>query len=100
MNEVKESKVAKEEKAIVAPKVNTEKKKDTTVEDYFKGGMFVLLGIIIAIAALQFYFTVDSIIYTWFKYEYVPIIKALYNLTVIVVSLYILKAYILKKEKN
>lgn len=95
MSEEKETKETKEEKTIVAPKVNTKEKKDATVEDYFKGGLFVLLGIIIAIAALQFYFTVDSIIYTWFKHEYVPIIKALYNLTVIVVSLYILKNYVL-----
>jgi hypothetical protein len=100
MNEEKETKETKDENIIVPPKVSTKEKKDTTVEDYFKGGLFVLLGIIITISALKFYFTVDNIIYTWFKHEYVPIIQAFYNLIVIVVSLYILKSYVLKKKEK
>lgn len=100
MNEEKDIKEPKYEKVTVPPKMNKEKK-DKTTEDYFKGGLLVLIGIIIAISALQFYFTVDNIIYTWFEYQYVPIIKAFYNLAVIIIGLYILKSYVLnKKEKK
>ncbi|MDY0385894.1 MAG: hypothetical protein RBT65_01930 [Methanolobus sp.] len=97
MNEVKEDKKINEEKMTFT---SANKKKERTQEEYFKGGMLLLVGIIIAIASFQFYFIVNDVIYTWFKSQYVPLVRAFYNLAVIAIGLYILKAYIMKKEKN
>ncbi len=97
MNEGKDVKETKEEKITFAPKSG---RKERSHEDYFKGGMLLLVAVIIAISAFQLYFIINDVIYTWFKSQYVPIIRAFYNLAVIIIGLWVLKGYILKKEKN
>ncbi|WP_342303864.1 hypothetical protein [Methanolobus sp. ZRKC5] len=100
MNEEKEIKDTTGEKLTFTSADKKKEKKERTQEEYFRGGMLLLVGIIIAIASFQFYFIVNDVIYTWFKSQYVPLVRAFYNLAVIGIGLYILKAYILKKEKN
>ncbi|WP_407355074.1 hypothetical protein [Methanolobus sp. WCC5] len=99
MNAEKDDSEMKDEKTSLSSKHNIKEKKERSGEDYFKGGMLLLVGIIVSIAAFQLYFIVNEVIYTWFKPQYVPLVMASYNLGVIVVGLWVLKGYILKKEK-
>jgi uncharacterized membrane protein YidH (DUF202 family) len=96
MNDEKTIEETKDEKLTVPPKV----KKERSNEDYFRSGMLALVGIIIALATLQLYFSVDNIIGTWFEYQYRPIFRSLYYVLVIVIGLFILNRYLLTKEKK
>ncbi|MBP1909673.1 hypothetical protein [Methanolobus bombayensis] len=100
MSEENESVQVKEEKVSFAPKTEKKEKKEKTAEDHFRNGMLALVGIIIAIATLQLYFSVDEIIYTWFEYQYRPIFRSVYYLTVIIAGLFVLNRFFLKKEKK
>ncbi|WP_367344256.1 hypothetical protein [Methanomethylovorans sp.] len=81
----------------VAP-VNTKEKKALSIEDSFRFGLFVLVALLLAISSLQFYSSVHDIIYTWFESEYVPIIRAVFNLVVVVFCLYVIKSHLMKKK--
>ena len=78
--------------------VKEKEKKASSMEDYFRGGLFVLVALLLAISALQFYSSVNDVIYTWFKSEYIPIIRAGFNLAVVVFCLYVIKYYLMKKN--
>lgn len=97
MSEENESVEVKEEKVNFAPKTT---KKEKTAEDHFRNGMLALVGIIIALATLQLYFSVDNIISTWYEYEYIPIFRSLYYLLVIIAGLFVMNRFFLKKEKK
>ncbi|WP_340820123.1 hypothetical protein [Methanolobus sp. WCC4] len=104
MNDEKNIGETKEEEEVtVPPETDTKpekEKKERTSEDYFKSGMLLLVGIVIALSTLQLYFSVDEIIYTWFEYQYRPIFRSLYYLFVIGIGIIILKRYLLTKEKK
>jgi hypothetical protein len=78
--------------------VKAKEKKEPTIEDYFRGGLFVLVVLLLAISSLQFYGSVHDVIYTWFESEYVPIIRAVFNLAVVVFCLYVIKFHLMKKK--
>lgn len=99
MSEENESVEVKEEIVSFAPKTKKEKK-EKTAEDYFRNAMLALVGIVIAIATLQLYFSVDEIIYTWFEYQYRPIFRSVYYLLVIITGLFVLNRFFMKKEKK
>lgn len=82
------------------PPANKKERKIKTNEEYFKEGMLLLVGVIVAIAAFQLYFSVGSIINTWFEYQYIPIFKSVYYLIVIVAGLFILNKYLISRGKN
>ncbi|SFM69343.1 hypothetical protein [Methanolobus profundi] len=103
MNDEKDIGETKDEQVTVPPKVDAKsekEKKERTNEDYFRSGMLLLVGIIIALSTLQLYFSVDNIITTWFEYQYRPIFRSVYYLFVIGIGLFILKRYLLVKEKK
>ncbi|WP_321429981.1 hypothetical protein [uncultured Methanolobus sp.] len=100
MSEENESVEVKEEKVNFAPKTTKKEKKEKTAEDHFRNGMLALVSIIIALATLQLYFSVDSIISTWYEYKYIPIFRSLYYLLVIIAGLFIMNRFFLKKEKK
>jgi len=84
--------------AQVSVPVKLKEKKASSIEDYFRGGLFVLVALLLAISSLQFYSSVHDVIYTWFESEYVPIIRALFNLGVVVFCLYVIKFHLMKKK--
>nr|WP_321497089.1 hypothetical protein [uncultured Methanolobus sp.] len=100
MSEENESVEVKKEIVSFAPKTEKKEKKEKTAEDYFRNGMLAIVGIIIALATLQLYFSVDEIIYTWFEPQYRPIFRSLYYLIVIVAGILVLNRFFLKKEKK
>jgi len=78
--------------------VKAKERKEASMEDYFRAGLLILVGLLLAISVLQFIGSVDQVIYTWFESEYIPIIRAVFNLAVVVFCLYIIKFYLMKKK--
>lgn len=78
--------------------VKAKEKKESSMEDYFRAGLFILVGLLLAISVLQFIGSVDEVIYTWFEPEYIPIIRAGFNLAVVIFCLYVIKFHIMKKK--
>ncbi|HJH29093.1 MAG TPA: hypothetical protein C5S51_05290 [Methanosarcinaceae archaeon] len=68
-----------------------------TMEGHFKQGVFIIAMLLLFVATFQLYFSMESIIRTWLEYEYVSIFKAFYNLGVILICVYLLKSYIVKR---
>lgn len=84
-------------KGYTASTGNTEKKK-TTPEEYFRWSVFVIAMLLLSIAAMQFYFSMEDLINTWFERQYVPLFKSVYNLVIIVLSVYIIKLFVFRKQ--
>ena len=68
-----------------------------TMDEYFKRGVFIIAMLLLFVATFQLYFSMESIIRTWLEYEYVSIFKAFYNLGVLLICVYLIKLYIVKK---
>ena len=68
-----------------------------TMEEYFKRGVFIIAMLLLFVSTFQLYFSMESIIRTWLEYEYVSIFRAFYNLGVLLVCVYLIKLYIVKR---
>jgi hypothetical protein len=98
MTEVKEDNKVTEAKQMLGGKTSIPKKEvNTSPEDYFRWGVFGTAMLLIVISAFQLYFTLDDVIRIWFEYQYVSMIKALYNIFIIVVCVYIMRLFVFKK---
>ncbi len=75
----------------------TEAEKVPDMGENFKKGIFLIAMLILLVATFQLYFSIDRIIDTWFEYQYAMIFKAVYYLFVLLVSLYIIRLYIVKR---
>jgi multisubunit Na+/H+ antiporter MnhB subunit len=60
-------------------------------------GLYAILFLIILIAALQLYFSVQQFISTWFSDEFIPVFNTLYYLAVVVGGIYLIFAYIRRR---
>lgn len=67
------------------------------MERYFKQGVFIIAMLLLFVATFQLYFSMESIIRTWLEYEYVSIFKAFYNLGVMLICVYLIRSYIVKR---
>ncbi|WP_292463669.1 hypothetical protein [Methanolobus sp.] len=80
------------------PGRKSEENKRTTPEEYFRWGVFGTTLLLLFMAAIQLYFSIQEVIHTWFEWQYVPLFKSLYNLVIIVLCVYIIKLYIFRKQ--
>jgi hypothetical protein len=71
--------------------------KKPSLEYYFRLGVFGLAMIFLVLSAFQLYISIESIIYTWFEHQYVPIVKSVVNLLVLALSVYIIRLYFVNK---
>jgi hypothetical protein len=67
------------------------------MNNYFRKGLFILVGIFIVIAAFGLYFSINSVIDRWVEYQYVPLAQSVYYIFVIALGIYLMKIYILNK---
>jgi hypothetical protein len=72
-------------------------KKLSDLGENFKKGVFLIAMLLLLVATFQLYFSIEKIIDTWFEYQYALIFKAVYYLFVLLVSLYIIRLYIVKR---
>ena len=74
-----------------------EKEKMSDMRENFKKGVLLIAMLLLLVTTFQLYFSIEQIIDTWFEYQYIPIFKAVYCFLVLLVSLYIIRLYILKR---
>lgn len=79
------------------PRSETSKAKVSDLGENFKKGVFVIAMLLLLVATFQLYFSITRVINMWFEYQYVPIFTAVYNFIVLVVSLYIIRLYIVRR---
>jgi hypothetical protein len=79
----------------IKPETNAEKAPD--LRENFKKGIFLISMLLLLVATFQLYFSIGRIIDTWFEYQYAMIFEAAYYLFVLLVSLYIIRLYIIKR---
>ncbi|TGC08939.1 hypothetical protein [Methanolobus halotolerans] len=84
-------------KGYTASTRNTDQKK-TSPEEYFRWAVFGITMLLLFIAAIQFYFSMQEVIGTWLEWQYVPLFKSMYNLVVIVVCVFIIKLFVFRKR--
>lgn len=77
-------------------KVSTESQKSSETGMFRKGSILILL-LVLLIASLGFYFSMNSAINVIFDFRYVDMIKSIFNLIVIGAVLYIIKIFVLNK---
>ncbi len=77
--------------------INEEKKK-ATPEEYFRWGVFGITVLLLFMAAIEFYFSMQEAIRTWFEWQYVPLFKSVYNLVIMALCIYIIKLYVFRKQ--
>jgi hypothetical protein len=75
----------------------THRTKVSDLGDKFRKGVFVIAMLLLLVATFQLYFSITRVIDIWFEYQYVPIFTAVYNFTVLLVSLYIIRLYIIRR---
>jgi hypothetical protein len=75
----------------------TEKGKMSNMRENFKKGVLLIAMLLLLVTTFQLYFSIEQVIDTWFEYQYVPIFKAVYSFLVLLVSLYVIRLYILKR---
>lgn len=73
------------------------KAKAPDLGENFKKGVFLIAMLLLLVATFQLYFSITRVINTWFEYQYIPIFTAVYNFIVLLVSLYIIRLYIVKR---
>lgn len=69
----------------------------SNLEEYFKRGLFIIGMLLLFVATFQFYFAIQDIIRIWFEYRYIPMFKAAYNLLIMVICLYFIRLYLVKR---
>ena len=84
-------------KGYIASAKNMEKKK-TTPEEYFRWSVFGITMLLLFIATIQFYFSMEDVISTWFEHQYAPLFRSIYNLVIIVLCVYIIKLFVFRNR--
>ena len=79
------------------PRSETSKAKVSDLGENFKKGVFVIAMLLLLVATFQLYFSITRVIDMWFEYQYVPVFTAVYNFIVLIVSLYIIRLYIVRR---
>ncbi len=68
------------------------------LESVFRTGLLIIVMFLMLIATLYFFFSVQNVISTWFKYEYSSIFNAIFSFVVIVVCIYLTRFYIISRR--
>lgn len=64
--------------------------------DMLQKGLYGILLLLVLVAAIQLYFSVQEIIRSWLEEEWVPVFNSLYYLAVIGLGLYLIKRHLVK----
>ncbi|KCZ71112.1 hypothetical protein ANME2D_03144 [Candidatus Methanoperedens nitroreducens] len=67
------------------------------IEDYFYLGIFIIAMLFALIATVRLYTSIDELIRIWFDYRYRPIFQALFSLSVLAISIYLIRERLIKR---
>lgn len=67
------------------------------MEEYFNSGIFLIAMIFMFIAVASLYFSIGSLIGTWFDYRYRPIFDIAFSLSILIVCIYLIRERLIKR---
>ncbi|MBU4374740.1 MAG: hypothetical protein KKD69_03265 [Euryarchaeota archaeon] len=67
------------------------------MENYFYLGIFLIAMLFALISVFGFYSAINRLISTWFNYRYQPIFEALFSLSVLAISIYLIRERLIKR---
>ncbi len=67
------------------------------LDGYLRIGLFILIGVFIALSTFGLYFSINNIIDMWVEDQYVPLAQAIYYIAIISLGLYLMDRYLLKR---
>ncbi|VVB88589.1 Uncharacterised protein [uncultured archaeon] len=67
------------------------------MEDYFYFGVFLIAMLFALLAVIKIYFSIESLIQTWFTYKYQNIFQALYGVAVLAICVYLMRERLIKR---
>jgi hypothetical protein len=68
------------------------------LEDYFYLGIFLIAMLFAFISVISLYSSIDRLIGIWFNYRYQPIFQALFSLSVLAISIYLIRERLIKRS--
>jgi hypothetical protein len=74
----------------------TEKGKMSDMKENFKKGVLLIAMLLLLVTTFQLYLSIEQVIDTWFEYH-ISLFETVYSFLVLLVSLYIIKLYVLKR---
>jgi threonine/homoserine/homoserine lactone efflux protein len=67
------------------------------MEDYFYLGIFLIAMLFALISVFGLYTAINRLISTWFNSRYQPIFDALFSLTILAISIYLIRERLIKR---
>ncbi len=67
------------------------------MEDYFYLGIFLIAMLFALISVFGLYSAINNLIATWFNYKYQPVFNALFSLSVLAISIYLIRERLIKR---
>jgi hypothetical protein len=67
------------------------------LEDYFYLGTFLIVMLFALLAVIKIYFSLESIIQTWFTDKYRDIFQTLYGIAVLAICVYLIRERLIKR---
>lgn len=69
------------------------------LDAWFRMGVFVTLLLIGFVATVRAYFAIERAIVVWFEDQWVPVAQAAFSVVMIVVVVYLLRAYVIARAR-
>ncbi len=67
------------------------------LEDYFYLGLFLIAMLFALISVFGLYSAINRLIANWFNYRYQPIFDALFSLSILAISIYLIRERLIKR---
>jgi len=67
------------------------------MEEYFNNGIFMIAMIFSFISIVSLYFSFDRLIGTWLDYKYIPMFQIAFNLSILIICIYLIRERLIKR---
>jgi hypothetical protein len=67
------------------------------IENYFRIGIFFIVVIFAIVAIASLYLSIETLFGIWLDYRFKPIFDITFNLSVLIICIYIIKERLIKK---
>jgi hypothetical protein len=68
------------------------------IEEYFKFGLFIIAMIFAVISVVSLYSSVNTLIGMWFSYKYMPIFNIIFNLSILIICIFLIREKLIRKS--
>jgi len=67
------------------------------MEGYFNFGIFLIAMVFSLVAIVSLYGSINVLIGMWFNYKYLPIFQIIFNLSILIVCIYLIRERLIKR---